>query len=123
MSKPVRIFVIDDSEVARELVALILGEAGFDVATSVTPFHLHAALNAFKPALILLDLCMPGLTNDDLPRVVAEYRAACEAKVVLHSAHDGETVTRSVRSAQADGSLEKNDDDQEFVAKIRLLLA
>ncbi len=123
MSKPERIFVIDDSEVARELVALILGEAGFEVGTSVTPLHLHAALSAFKPALILLDLCMPGLTNDDLPRVVAEYRAACEAKVVLYSAHDRETVARSVQRAQADGSLEKTDDDQDFVAKVRVLLA
>ncbi len=118
MTTPLRVFVIDDSEIARELITLILGEHGFDVDSSATPFDLDKALSEFRPALILLDLRMPGLTEARLPEVVQQYRAACDAFVVLHSAHDPEEVARIVKNAGADGSIEKTDDDALFVERV-----
>jgi DNA-binding NarL/FixJ family response regulator len=69
--------------------------------------------------LILLDLRMPGLTEDMLPAVVASYRAACNGFVVLHSAHEAAEVARIVGASGADGSIEKSDDDELFVECVR----
>ncbi|MFT3924643.1 MAG: response regulator [Myxococcales bacterium] len=118
MTSPHRVFVIDDSEIARELITLILDSHGFEVEASHTPFDLDTALKTFQPALILLDLRMPGLTEARLPEVVQQYRAACNAHVVLHSAHDREEVARIVQNAGADGSIEKTDDDALFVERV-----
>jgi two-component system KDP operon response regulator KdpE len=118
MTTPLRVFVIDDSEIARELITLILGDHGFAVESSATPFDLGTALSGFRPALILLDLRMPGLSEARLPEVVQQYRAACDAFVVLHSAHDPEEVARIVQNAGADGSIEKTDDDTLFVERV-----
>lgn len=118
MTSPLRVFVIDDSEIARELITLILGDQGFDVESSATPFDLGAVLAQFKPTLILLDLRMPGLTEARMPEVVQQYRDACNAFVVLHSAHDPEEVARIVKNARADGNIEKTDDDALFVERV-----
>jgi CheY-like chemotaxis protein len=118
MTSPLRVFVIDDSEIARELITLILDSAGFEVESSPSPFDLGPALQTFQPALILLDLRMPGLTEARLPEVVQQYRAACGAFVVLHSAHDRDEVARIVQDSGADGNIEKTDDDALFVERV-----
>jgi CheY-like chemotaxis protein len=119
MTTPQRVYVIDDSEIARELITLILDGSGFEVLSSETPFDIGAELARFQPAVILLDLRMPGLTEDQLPGVVAGYRAACKGSVVLHSAHEPVEVARIVERAGADGSIEKTDDDELFVQRVR----
>jgi CheY-like chemotaxis protein len=119
MTSPLRVYVIDDSEIARELISLILEGSDFQVESSETPFGIAAALTRFQPSVILLDLRMPGLTEEQLPTVVASYRAACNGAVVLHSAHEPVEVARIVRDSGADGSIEKTDDDQLFVDRVR----
>jgi FixJ family two-component response regulator len=114
-----RVFVIDDSEIARELLTLILESNDFQVESSETPFELGPRLARFQPSVILLDLRMPGLTEEKLPAVVAAFRAACRAFVVLHSAHDRVEVMRIVKHAGADGSIEKTDDDELFVERVQ----
>jgi CheY-like chemotaxis protein len=119
MTSALRAFVIDDSEIARELITLILDSHGFVVESSETPFDIGAKLQEFQPAIILLDLRMPGMSEENLPSVVASYRAACPARVVLHSAHDPVEVARIVANAGADGSIEKTDDEDLFVERVR----
>jgi CheY-like chemotaxis protein len=123
MSQHVRVFVIDDSEIARELVQEILAEEGYEVETSDTPFLVAARLTMFRPDLILLDLRMPGLTEDKLPGVIAAFRSACDATVLLHSAHERVEVMRLVKHAGADGSIEKTDDDATFVGRVRVWIS
>lgn len=114
-----RVAVIDDSDIARDLIALILEEHGFEVVSHESPFGLGSSLKRFDPDLVLLDLRMPGLSEDNLRSVVASYRAACGAWVVLHSAHDRVEVVRILQHAGADGAIEKTDDDATFVERIR----
>ena len=57
------ILVIDDNEDIRQLLTLILENAGFTVFTGVDgPDGLHQT-KAHKPDMILLDAMMPGLTG------------------------------------------------------------
>jgi CheY-like chemotaxis protein len=119
MTFPLRVYVIDDSEIARELITLILEGSDFQVESSESPFDLAAELTRFQPSLILLDLRMPGLTEAQLPAVVASYRAACGGFVVLHSAHEPNEVARIVHASGADGSIEKTDNDELFVERVR----
>ena len=106
-------------EIARELITLILEGSGFEVESSETPFDIADKLTRFQPSVILLDLRMPGLTEDQLPAVVKSYRKACNGAVVLHSAHEPVEVARIVRDSGADGSIEKTDDDQLFVERVQ----
>jgi two-component system, NtrC family, nitrogen regulation response regulator GlnG len=118
MTSSRRVFVIDDSEIARELVTMILEEHGLTVESSDSPFELGSRLTRFQPAVILLDLRMPGLTEEKLPAVVASFRSACRASVVLHTAHDRVEVMRLVQHGGADGYIEKSDDDEQFVERL-----
>jgi two-component system OmpR family response regulator len=115
-----RVFVIDDSDISRELIGEILSEHGFEVESSESPFDLSGRLGRFRPDIILLDLRMPGMTEDKLPHVISLYRAACDARVLLHSAHDRVEVMRIVKNAGADGSIEKTDDDATLVERVKL---
>ncbi len=123
MTSPPRVYVIDDSEIARELITLILEASGFQVESSETPFEIADKLTRFQPAVILLDLRMPGLTEERLPAVVKSYRKACDGAVVLHSAHEPAEVARIVRNSGADGSIEKTDDDQLFLERVQAWLS
>ena len=114
-----RVVVIDDSDIARDLISMILEEHGFEVAAHDSPFGLGPSLKRFDPHLVLLDLRMPGVTEENLRSVVSSFRAACGAWVVLHSAHERVEVVRILQHAGADGSLEKTDDDAAFVERIR----
>jgi len=119
MQQKGRVVVIDDSDIARDLISMILEEHGFEVVAHDSPFGLTGSLKRFDPHLVLLDLRMPGLSEDNLKSVVASYRTACNAWVVLHSAHDRVEVVRILQQAGADGSIEKTDDDSTFVERIR----
>ncbi len=114
-----RVFIIDDSDIARDLISMILEEHGFEAVAHDSPFGLAGSLRRFDPHLVLLDLRMPGLNEENLKSVVASFRAVCSAWVVLHSAHDRAEVVRIVQQAGADGSIEKTDDDAMFVDRIR----
>lgn len=119
MQQKGRVVIIDDSDIARDLISMILEEHGFEVVAHDGPFGLTGSLRRFDPHVVLLDLRMPGLSEDNLKSVVASYRTACNAWVVLHSAHDRVEVVRILQQAGADGSIEKTDDDATFVERIR----
>ena len=53
--------VVDDDEPIRDLVAKVLQDAGFAVQMAADGEAALAAIAAFKPDLVTLDLIMPGL--------------------------------------------------------------
>jgi DNA-binding response OmpR family regulator len=65
-----RILVVDDDADACELIALVLGQAGYAVSSAVDGFEALAIVASARPDLVLTDLQMPGMNGIELIRRV-----------------------------------------------------
>jgi two-component system response regulator MprA len=75
-----RILIVDDEQDARELIASVLGEAGYSVELAGDGFEAINKLSAVRPDLVLTDLRMPGLTGVDLAQRI---RALGDVPIIL----------------------------------------
>jgi two-component system alkaline phosphatase synthesis response regulator PhoP len=64
------IAVVDDDDEMRELMALVLGKAGFKVHGYATPGRFFDALVKSKPDLCLIDVQLPGMDGREMVRVL-----------------------------------------------------
>lgn len=64
----VRVLIADDEPGIRALVADVLAEEGYQVQTAGDGLSALLAIRADPPALVLLDVAMPGMTGDELAR-------------------------------------------------------
>jgi CheY-like chemotaxis protein len=101
---PVRILVVDDDAVSREVIALHLAQAGYAVETAESGDSALLRLGAagLQPAVVLTDLHMPGIAGAELGR---RMRGLCGTGTLL-LAMSGSEPEGSVRRA-FDGFLPK----------------
>ena len=66
MTTKTRVLVVDDEEDAREMLSLILSQAGFDVDDAADGFAALAKMSRYRPDVVVTDLRMPGMTGVDL---------------------------------------------------------
>jgi DNA-binding NarL/FixJ family response regulator len=96
-----RILLVDDHPLTREALASLLGQHGFDVVGQAADGAEALALAAeLQPALILLDLSMPGV---DGLAVLPELRVAapdCEV-VVLTASGTEDNLLAAIRAGAA----------------------
>ncbi len=79
-----RILVVDDDESLRRVTQIQLEEVGYEVRTAADGREAISALESWKPALVITDLRMPGMSGLDL---LKEIRAGFpETTVVLMTA-------------------------------------
>ncbi|HEX8720330.1 MAG TPA: sigma-54 dependent transcriptional regulator [Pyrinomonadaceae bacterium] len=92
MTRQQRILVVDDEESITSALALILGEAGYDLKTAGSVGEAAARLGASPPFdLVFTDLRLPDATGIDLiERIKAD---APDTQVVLMTAHGSLDVT------------------------------
>jgi CheY-like chemotaxis protein/HPt (histidine-containing phosphotransfer) domain-containing protein len=80
---PVRIMVVDDDDVSREVIALLLEEEGYAVDTAVSGDAALLRLETGRgslPEVVLTDVQMPGIAGGELAR---RLRGVCGSGVVL----------------------------------------
>lgn len=69
-----RILVIDDEPTYTEMVKMSLEQfGGYSVAEENDPRNALAAVRAFQPDLILLDVMMPDIDGGDVATTLSEY--------------------------------------------------
>lgn len=93
MSKP-RLLIVDDD---REVAALLGGigvSAGYDVTTADSAEEFKTVFDEIKPAVIILDLTMPGTDGIELLNYLAEART--RSRILIVSGYD-EGVRRMAR--------------------------
>lgn len=85
MQAPGPVLVVDDDDSIREFVSVALSEEGYRVATAEDGREALAKARAERPALILLDLWMPGLDGRGF---LNEYRQdpAPRAPIIIFAA-------------------------------------
>jgi CheY-like chemotaxis protein len=84
-SRPI-VVVADDEAHIRELLALVVAEAGADVVTVADGEEALRAVRERSPALLLTDVMMPRLRGDELCRRLKADPATAALPVVLLSA-------------------------------------
>ena len=79
------VLVVDDVQDVRDLIALILRNAGFVVRTAVN--GLDGLLTAYemRPDVIVMDLTMPVLNGLEATRLIKASEATRESKVIAHT--------------------------------------
>jgi CheY-like chemotaxis protein len=81
------ILFVDDDQAMREVVALILGEEGYEVSTAADGLEALAQLRSVTPDLIISDLHMPGMSGFEFLSVVRRRFPAIPA-IAMSGAYD-----------------------------------
>jgi CheY-like chemotaxis protein len=116
------ILVVDDSEDNRDLYTQILVAQGFGVHTAASAEEALDRAAAVGPALILLDLSMPGVDGWEAARRLRSSPATAATPIVALSAHTtGEARARALR-AGCDDYLPKPTLPADLLAVVRRLL-
>ncbi len=106
----IRVLVVDDNEVSREILAEMLRFFRLDVGTAPNG---AAALDALQAAaspydLVLMDWRMPGMNGDEAAqRIHGAAAIAHQPKIVMVTAYGREDVLRLAEQAGVDGFLIK----------------
>lgn len=102
------IVVIDDDDVVLAGTADLLEQAGYRVVTRNRPAGCVAMILQEKPALVLLDVCMPTVSGDTLVKLFARASPNSKTIVLLYSALDEPLLRSKAKSAGANGYVLKS---------------
>ncbi len=76
----VRILIVDDDELSREVLTLLADDAGYEVDAVDSGDAALACVQRVRPGVVLTDIQMPGVSGDEL---ALQLRALCGAGTLL----------------------------------------
>ncbi len=120
------ILVVDDDAAAREYTRGLLEQAGYSVTEAADGAAAIDKVKRVRPACIVLDLVMPGLSGFDTLRAMRKESADLPPVVVLTSMDGAGTRTYATRINKADAFVTKaglDDAADGLVAHVRRLTA
>ena len=116
-----RVLVVDDeSYMARSIRRVLKGE-GFDVKIANDGFRAGTYLGTFAPALVTLDLQMPGLTGFDVLSFIRETEELRSVRILVVSGMDEASLNVALAEG-ADAVLQKPFDNSALLQKVHELL-
>lgn len=121
MSKP-KIVVVDDEILIRETVRLALEHAGYEVGVVEDGAAAFDEIKKAAPALVVMDLYMPGLDGREVCRRLKKDAATKDVPVILFT---GSNEALDVVTGLDSGAVEyltKPVDGEMLVKKIRSVL-
>jgi DNA-binding response OmpR family regulator len=118
---PIRVLIVDDDALLRDLVARALPAAEFEVAAVSSAAEIADATKAFVPDVVLVDVNLPGSSSGGAAQVVRGF-VPPDARVILFSADDEAVLRAIARRVGADGWVSKGASVLDLGARIRKLL-
>ena len=119
MEQAPHILVVDDDTGIRDLLSEYLGQQGYRVDTARDGREMDERLARAKPALVVMDLMLPG---DDGLALTRRIKSTLGCPVIMLSAR-GEDIDRIVGlEVGADDYLPKPFNPRELLARIRAVL-
>ena len=115
--KPVKILIIDDSEVVLEIAKETLERAGYQVAVAIDLKQFESEIEKVKPDLLVADIKMPEIFGQDLCSLLKEHLGVT-IPVILFSDMDVEELEVLSLQSNADGFVSKGEGMDALVAKI-----
>ena len=116
------VLAVDDDEVMRDMLALILGRHVREVVVASSVEEAMMVLESVHPALILSDICMPDSDGYDLIRRVRASRENRTIPAVALSAYAQDACRDAALAAGFDMFLRKPLDVAHFVPVLKALL-
>ena len=113
------ILVVDDTPANLRLAEFLLKRAGFTVATAQDATEAWARLDAATPALVLMDLQLPGTDGLTLTGQIKQRAHLSHVPVVAMTAYAMAGDETRARDAGCDGYLAKPIDPGTFAASVR----
>jgi CheY-like chemotaxis protein len=120
-SRQLRVLVVDDDEVIRQLITLNLELEGFEVHEASDGADALRKVVEIDPAVITLDVMMPNLDGWDAAARLRSDPATAHVKVVLLSARAQEADVRRGSRLGVDAYLTKPFDPDDLVDVVRHL--
>lgn len=102
------ILVIDDSEVAQEIITDDLTAAGFSVLSAGSGQEAETILSTdCRPDLILLDVMLPGMNGYEFCGLLKSKPETRDIPIIFVSTKDEDELREMINRAGADGYLRK----------------
>lgn len=80
------VLVVDDYEDTRDLLAIVLREAGFAVRTAANGLEALLLAYELQPVVIVMDVAMPVLDGIEATRLIKTLEPLRDARVIAYSA-------------------------------------
>src|SRR6266446_3181029 len=116
-----RILLVDDQPTNIVILQEILGDA-YVLAIAASGEEALAMASDFHPALILLDIMMPGIGGYETCRRLRAHPTLRHAKIIMVSARALLSERLQGYDAGADDYITKPFDEEELMAKVRVYL-
>jgi DNA-binding response OmpR family regulator len=118
-----QVVIADDDDDIRLLVEIAVRRAGFEVAAaSVDGNQAWAAIQRIQPALVVLDVSMPGFGGLELCRMMRADERLGAARILLLSAGAADEARQAGVDAGADRFVTKPFSPRELAAQLVELL-
>jgi two-component system, cell cycle response regulator len=117
----VRVLIAEDDRISRTLLERVLGQWGYEVATTCDGVEaLEALQRQDAPHLVILDWMMPGLDGVDVCRRVREKEVSNPPYIILLTARDGKGDIVAGLEAGANDYVGKPFDKDELRARVEV---
>lgn len=120
--RPRRILIVDDEPAMARSIERVLRRAGYDTSVALSGFEAGTMLGSWQPALMTLDLRMPGMDGLDVLRFL-QRTALPQAPRILVVSADEEARLLQALELGAHGILRKPFDNRELRAAVDVMLA
>ena len=120
---PALILVVDDSEDNRMIMRMCLEDAGYRLDEAVDGADALTHIARERPALVVMDLSMPGMDGSEATRKIKENPETRDIRVLVLSGHATGELVESAHAAGADEVVTKPVLPAALVAAVRRLLA
>ena len=116
------ILIADDNDDLRDMLGQFLAANGYRAAGAADGHEAVAAAERERPALIVMDLGMPGMDGLSAVAEIRRQAASAETPILILSAYDRLEFRTEALSAGCVGFLVKPVEPAELLRTVRLLL-
>jgi CheY-like chemotaxis protein/HEAT repeat protein len=102
-----KIMAVDDSKMILNIYRSVLHELGYQPALFEFPAEAVAAVSEDKPAAVLTDLNMPGISGIDLTRAIRQVYSRQELPIIMVTTQNEAADNEAAFQAGVDGILHK----------------
>ena len=115
---PKRILVIEDQELNRKVVRIVLQSEGYTVVEATDAVEAIASLEDAIPQLILMDIALPGQSGDELARRIKANLAWVDIPIIALTAAAMSGDRERILKAGCDDYLSKPIDIKVLVERV-----
>ena len=118
-----RVLIADDDDGLRQLLRLILAREGFEVIEAASGEQALALAVTMDPAVILLDVMMPGMDGYDVCRRLKSDQRTDNVPVVFVSAADDVMRRNETQNLGAAACIKKPIGPRDLVTRITAVMS